>query len=50
MNSRLRILLTRRWTEAVERYLATRCDVTLNPTDVPLTAEQPRRARRTLPA
>jgi lactate dehydrogenase-like 2-hydroxyacid dehydrogenase len=35
-----RILLTRRWTDEVERYLAERYDVTLNERDVPLTADQ----------
>lgn len=44
MNPPPRILLTRRWTEAVERHLAARYDVTLNTTDVPLTAAQLRQA------
>jgi lactate dehydrogenase-like 2-hydroxyacid dehydrogenase len=46
MNHTPRILLTRRWTDAVERHLATRYDVTLNEADVPLTAEQLQRAMR----
>jgi lactate dehydrogenase-like 2-hydroxyacid dehydrogenase len=46
MNQAPRILLTRRWTEAVERHLATRYDVTLNESDVPLTAAQLREAMR----
>jgi lactate dehydrogenase-like 2-hydroxyacid dehydrogenase len=46
MNQTPRILLTRRWTEAVERHLATRYDVTINEADVPLTAEQLRQAMR----
>ena len=40
MTNRPRILLTRRWTEEVERYLAERFDVTLNVTDAPLTPAQ----------
>lgn len=35
-----RILLTRRWTAQVERYLAERYDLVLNEDDVPLTAAQ----------
>src|SRR5262245_19603575 len=44
MNPRPRILLTRRWTEAVERHLTTRYDVVLNDGDVPMTTEQLRAA------
>ncbi len=44
MNPLPRILLTRRWTDAVEQLLATRYDVTFNDTDVPLTAAQLRAA------
>jgi lactate dehydrogenase-like 2-hydroxyacid dehydrogenase len=44
MNPPPRILLTRSWTEAVERHLAARYDVTVNETDVPLTAAQLRQA------
>jgi lactate dehydrogenase-like 2-hydroxyacid dehydrogenase len=36
--SRPRILLTRRWPDAVERHLADRYDVTLNESDAPLSA------------
>ncbi len=46
MSARPKILLTRRWTEEVERYLAERFDVTLNEGDVPLSAEQLRAAMR----
>ena len=46
MNQTPRILLTRRWTEAVERHLAMRYDVTINETDVPMTADQLRQAMR----
>ncbi len=38
MTARPKILLTRRWTEEVERYLAERYDVTLNEHDVPMDA------------
>lgn len=44
VNPRPRILLTRRWPESVERYLAERYDVTLNERDVPMTAVQLRAA------
>ena len=44
MNQTPRILLTRRWTHAVETHLAARYDVTLNESDVPLTADQLRQA------
>ncbi len=44
MNPRPRILLTRRWTEAVERDLASRYEVTLNDDDVAMTAAQLREA------
>lgn len=40
MSARPRILLTRRWTEEVERHLAVRYDVTLNQTDVPMSTSQ----------
>jgi lactate dehydrogenase-like 2-hydroxyacid dehydrogenase len=38
VSNRPRILLTRRWPEEVERHLAERFEVTLNDTDVPMTA------------
>lgn len=38
--SKPRILLTRRWTASVEKYLAERFDLVLNETDVPLAASQ----------
>ena len=38
MADRPRILLTRRWTDEVERYLAQRFEVTLNTSDVPMDA------------
>ena len=38
MTDRPRILLTRRWTDEVEHYLAERFDVTLNTSDVPMDA------------
>ncbi len=44
--TRPRILLTRRWPEAVERRLAERYDVTLNDADVPLDAAQLAQAMR----
>lgn len=44
MSARPRILLTRRWTDEVEQYLAARFDVTLNTGDVPLDATALRRA------
>ncbi|MET0281968.1 MAG: D-glycerate dehydrogenase [Steroidobacteraceae bacterium] len=44
MNPRPRILITRRWPEAVERHLAERYDVTLNEPDVPMTPAQLRAA------
>ncbi|MEY2855173.1 MAG: hypothetical protein RL030_2305 [Pseudomonadota bacterium] len=40
MNTRPRILLTRRWPEGVERHLAERYEVTLNDSDTPLTVAQ----------
>jgi len=46
MNPLPRILLTRRWTDAVERHLAARYDVTLNETDIPLAADQLQAAMR----
>jgi len=42
--SRPRILVTRRWPAAAEAALAERFDVTLNETDVPMTADQLRQA------
>jgi len=39
-----RILISRRWPEAVEQRLCLRYEVTLNPTDTPLTAEKLRAA------
>lgn len=44
--TRPRILLTRRWPEAVERRLAERYDVTLNEADVPLSEAQLAQAMR----
>ena len=46
MTQRPRILLTRRWTREVEKYLAARFDVTLNTQDVPLDADALRAAMR----
>ena len=40
MSALPRILLTRRWTEDVERYLADRFEVTRNESDVPMTTAQ----------
>lgn len=50
MNARPRILLTRRWTHAVEQHLAERYDVTLNDSDVPMSADALRAAMRTYDA
>jgi lactate dehydrogenase-like 2-hydroxyacid dehydrogenase len=44
--ARPRVLLTRRWTDEVERYLSERFDVTLNHDDVPLDAAALRAAMR----
>ncbi len=44
MNPPPRILLTRRWTDEVERHLTARYDVTLNTGDEPLSAAQLRAA------
>ena len=44
MSARPRILLTRRWTTEVERYLAQHFDVTLNEGDVPMDAAKLRAA------
>ena len=44
MSARPRILLTRRWTSDVERYLAERFDVTLNEADAPVGPDALRRA------
>lgn len=41
-----RILISRRWPEAVEARLSARYDVTLNPSDTPLTIEQFQAAMR----
>ncbi len=38
--TRPRVLLTRRWTDEVERYLAERYDLVRNERDVPLTADE----------
>ncbi len=46
MPAKPRILLTRRWTEEVEQYLAERFDVTLNHGDAPMNAEALRNAMR----
>jgi lactate dehydrogenase-like 2-hydroxyacid dehydrogenase len=46
MTTRTRILLTRRWTPAVEAHLATRYDVTCNESDVPMTPDALRQAMR----
>jgi len=45
--ARPRILITRRWPEAVERHLAERYDVTVNAADVPLSAQELKQALRT---
>jgi lactate dehydrogenase-like 2-hydroxyacid dehydrogenase len=50
MSARPRILLTRRWTVEVEKYLAERFDVTLNEGDVPLDAARLRAAMGTFDA
>ncbi|WP_077960006.1 2-hydroxyacid dehydrogenase [Ensifer adhaerens] len=50
MNSKPRILVTRRWPAAVEQVLAERFDVTLNERDVPMTAEALADALRTYDA
>lgn len=46
MNPLPRVLLTRRWTEEVERHLAARYELTINETDTPLTAAQLQAAMR----
>ncbi len=46
MSARPRVLLTRRWTEEVERYLGERFAVTLNDGDVPMSADALRAAMR----
>jgi lactate dehydrogenase-like 2-hydroxyacid dehydrogenase len=46
MSARPSILLTRRWTDEVERYLAERFDVTLNSDDRPMSADALRAAMR----
>ncbi|MGF6176497.1 2-hydroxyacid dehydrogenase [Ensifer sp. 4252] len=46
MSSKPRILVTRRWPEAVERVLAERFDVVLNEKDVPMSADQLAQALR----
>jgi lactate dehydrogenase-like 2-hydroxyacid dehydrogenase len=46
MSAKPRILLTRRWTDEVERYLAERFEVTLNDSDVPMSADALRSAMR----
>ncbi len=46
MSSKPRILVTRRWPQAVERVLAERFDVALNETDAPMSAEQLARSLR----
>ena len=46
MTQRPRILLSRRWTTEVEQHLTGRYEVTINASDVPLTAEQFRQAMR----
>ncbi len=43
-SDRLRVLLTRRWPEAAENYLAERYDVTHNREDTPMTADELARA------
>lgn len=50
MSSRPKVLLTRRWPEAVERQLAERFDLALNETHAPLTAEAWREALKTYDA
>ncbi|AHK45234.1 MULTISPECIES: 2-hydroxyacid dehydrogenase [Ensifer] len=46
MSSKPRILVTRRWPEAVERVLAERFDGVLNESDVPMSADQLAKALR----
>jgi len=46
MSIRPRILLTRRWTREVEQHLASLYDVTRNEHDVPMTADELRKAMR----
>ncbi len=46
MSSKPRILVTRRWPQAVERALAERFDVVLNEKDVPMSADQLAQALR----
>ncbi|WP_457584176.1 2-hydroxyacid dehydrogenase [Ensifer canadensis] len=46
MSSKPRILVTRRWPEAVERVLSERFDVVLNEKDVPMSADQLAQALR----
>lgn len=46
MSSKPRILVTRRWPQAVERVLAERFDVALNENDVPMSADQLAQALR----
>lgn len=46
MSSKPRILVTRRWPEAVERVLADRFDVVLNEKDVPMSADRLAQALR----
>lgn len=46
MSSKPRILVTRRWPQAVERVLAERFDVVLNDDDVPMSADQLAQALR----
>ena len=45
--ARPKVLLTRRWPEAVERHLADRYDVALNEADVPMSADAMAEALRT---
>ena len=50
MSGRPRVLLTRRWPEAVERHLQDRFDVTINEGDQPMNGDQLRAAMRNFDA
>jgi lactate dehydrogenase-like 2-hydroxyacid dehydrogenase len=50
MSGRPRVLLTRRWPEAVERHLLERFDVSINESDLPMSADQLRAAVRNFDA
>ena len=48
--TRRKILITRRWPEAVERYLGERYEMTLNDADTPLSSDALKTALRTMDA